>query len=1263
MSPPLPTVCKYFCLHHNFTTLGLSNNITCHDCLDPSGIAFKLAYDMTSAPTGLFYTLITLPQQGQPNCPLDSFMFLNHKHDLEAINITSSCLGINLGLFPIHDLKLETHAYIFNECKVQSLCTTMGPTDANIIVWSTFPDNLDQQKLGDFLDLLPVSDSNRTGLVATFSKSHSHLKAVLPNVQISLFGSNFKSAAMINEQELTFAKSTKLFENYRAKLTGRIKQANKWRRIPIEIHGTFSNRPGSIPHLLCQQITQYVDIFYNRTKLEIDNAEAVYNRAVSQFIKANITYNKHRQAKIESDDLVQQMEEENKRANDTQYLITEDLRVANDEIQNLQEKIDNICTIKQCPEVCIPQRVCEECKRNITIPVQGTCIFPCTKAENITVVTGSETVRRWEYVPQQRCNANPSCQVMRCVNTVTCEASFISQPVHYDRYIVETRLINTIANCDKPCSESVATAPVTALCCAEFICNSTEQDVDCLNENQRCVQTRTIIYSNLDDVEKNATKFLQSVDEAKRNATITKLRLSRIKANDAYAEKRFNQSKQAFTNANLTLQIATASLEKLRNRNQLAKLEKAKNLNTCRTTQASSFFKIKSVSFDTTIITESPSQLAVDVVIFMESQNITTNETLYIDFNDVDASLKQGAVTIIEKLILSQNTLFSRRDVSETGPHNNELYFKKKCADIKNIVYYIKELNASIFTVAASTISSVFSLKSNVLKLSQLINHSSSILNEELTIDYQQITDLTNKTLEFTNVKESGEIDELVKFMQEYLLSSQQLEIELGISIYQSWQAKMEDLHNQTKSAAGFPCIGFSGCLQKVVDTLDDLVSDIPLNGILSDFSNAAQSLMDLALLQNYNIVSAVTNAQKIYDIASNPVITDYWCASTPRIIIHPVKYLNATENTTIELSCKAEIDQFTSYQWKKDSIQLVNQKNSTLVLTNVTLSDSGNYTCVVTNQVGSTNSFIATVEILRFPSFLLEPNDVYEYLGNLNGATFQCNATGFPNPGYKWYFQPKGEKEFNEIPNSDQNVLVIVPPLPKDEGSYYCEAFIGNESVQSRIANLTVLQSTVVQIAQTVYLNFSYLSKVGETEMQSSGSGSELTFEEGMRQTNSYITNHFSGSGSGENQIGSGMNRVRNITITPYTKLALERNLLDVLNTLMSFGSTTVENISLSIVNPFNLTFSFTLYSHNINYSEDSFSKIHQLVPQAMVEWTNTWQKLQELLSISAFIITDNEYEYESMPSSLEVDVLQIICPTGKEVSSTNNLICGKLL
>ena len=96
--------------------------MTCYGCSDPSGIAFRLIYHIAGGTNGLFSTLLAIPQKGidpQYNCPHDSFIFLNRMHDLEAVSITSSCLGINLGLFPIHHL--DTYIYVFNECKLDSL--------------------------------------------------------------------------------------------------------------------------------------------------------------------------------------------------------------------------------------------------------------------------------------------------------------------------------------------------------------------------------------------------------------------------------------------------------------------------------------------------------------------------------------------------------------------------------------------------------------------------------------------------------------------------------------------------------------------------------------------------------------------------------------------------------------------------------------------------------------------------------------------------------------------------------------------------------------------------------------------------------------------------------------------------------------------------------------------------------------------------------------------------------------------------------------
>ena len=385
--------------------LGLNTNVTCHayECSDPSGISFKLVYHIAGATPGLFSSLLTIPQKGidpQHICSLDSFIFMDKNHDVEAVSMISSCLGINLGSFYIHDL--ETHIYIYNKCKINSLCINTHQTDANIIVWSTFPSSLPKLRLGHFLELLPVSNSNKTGLVATFSKDQNHLKAVLLNLRISLFDTTLKSEAIIDEQQLTFSRSVKLFDKYRVMLDGKINQMSNWENIAIEVQGTFLKNPDNIPKLLCYQIETYIDILYNRSKIQINNAEAVYNRALSWFIKANLTYNKHEINKNDISDQVKQLENQYKNVNDTLHFVTEELEMASDRVKELQEEIGNLCTIKQCPEVCIPQQICEECKKAVTVPIQGTCVFQCIKTENITVITGSEVAKRWEYKQQEK---------------------------------------------------------------------------------------------------------------------------------------------------------------------------------------------------------------------------------------------------------------------------------------------------------------------------------------------------------------------------------------------------------------------------------------------------------------------------------------------------------------------------------------------------------------------------------------------------------------------------------------------------------------------------------------------------------------------------------------------------------------------------------------------------------------------------------------------------------------------------------------------
>ena len=232
----------------------------------------------------------------------------------------------------------------------------------------------------------------------------------------------------------------------------------------------------------------------------------------------------------------------------------------------------------------------------------------------------------------------------------------------------------------------------------------------------------------------------------------------------------------------------------------------------------------------------------------------------------------------------------------------------------------------------------------NMREISNLIDSSSANLTWEVNIDAQRTADITNKDVAdirtVNNANTSKEINESLNLIQEHLSNGEELAKSLVNNLLHFWQVKMEDLHNQTESAAGFSCFGFPDCLQEVVDALNDLVNDIPSSNaaLLSSLPAAAKDLLDLALLENYSIISALTNTLKIYSIANSSALRENWCAGPPKIITQPVLNITSLGSTNIELSCKVEVEQFTTYQWRNDCVQLPNQRNSTLVLSNVGL-------------------------------------------------------------------------------------------------------------------------------------------------------------------------------------------------------------------------------------------------------------------------------------------------------------------------------------
>ena len=698
-------------------------------------------------------------------------MFLNNDHDLEAVSIVSSCLDINLRFFPILDL--ETNIYIFDECKIGPFCGIVSEEDANLMVWSKFPESISELNLGHFLKLLPVSNSNRTGLVVTFSRSTEQLKARLLNVKASLFDTMFNSVATIDNSELRFTKLINLYGRYPTEMTGSIEQISDWNSASLDIFGKFEKSSRNVPELICNQMEVYIEILYRRSQSRVQNAETVFNRTRSQFAAAEMTHMEREMAKNESHNQIQQAQRELIRINNIIQSFSSELENANDEVTNLMNQINELCTTMECPEICIPKRVCEKCMRDVGTLIQGTCTVSCTRFVTVTAIVGYRIVYGWGYGFVWRCYRYFYCRRIwwwriRCYRRVYCRRIYVFSFLRFYTPIVRQVIRGVTSVCHRPCSAVSVRAPVMAQCCANVGCSRREQDTNCLRQNQLCENTRNAVYENLAEEQRNATVILQSLDEAKANQRATLLRLMRYQANYNFTKRQFDESQQTLDEAKAALNIAASSFDRIKRDTKLDLLQNIRNAGTCGL--ASSYFEIKSVNFQVTIVTESPTILPLDITMFIPSSNRTVTETVNLDFYRLNMSLQQAAV-IVTNLVLNQrlSKRHTRNAANISTEDENYLHFQSRCTDIENILMYLRELNNSIFTIAETVASSKAELGDNMREISNLIDSSSANLTQKANIDVQKIANITNKNVAdvrtINNANTSNEVSELLNLM------------------------------------------------------------------------------------------------------------------------------------------------------------------------------------------------------------------------------------------------------------------------------------------------------------------------------------------------------------------------------------------------------------------------------------------------------------------------------------------------------------------
>ncbi|MCP4882681.1 MAG: PQQ-binding-like beta-propeller repeat protein, partial [Flavobacteriales bacterium] len=167
--------------------------------------------------------------------------------------------------------------------------------------------------------------------------------------------------------------------------------------------------------------------------------------------------------------------------------------------------------------------------------------------------------------------------------------------------------------------------------------------------------------------------------------------------------------------------------------------------------------------------------------------------------------------------------------------------------------------------------------------------------------------------------------------------------------------------------------------------------------------------------------------SNNLYAVNGSKIISNH-----PSIISHPVS-LNAKIGKSVLFSVKANSKFRMDYQWYKNGVEIINEKNEILSIDNIEKKDYADYSVKIKNEFGEIISRIAQLMPLGIsrlePEILAQPKDLAVKVGS--NAEFSVTAAGLEPLEYLWY------KNGVAIPAATKPVLKIDNFKFSDYGRY----------------------------------------------------------------------------------------------------------------------------------------------------------------------------------------------------------------------------------
>ena len=1058
-------------------------------------------------------------------------------------------------------------------------------------------------------DMPAMTTVYSTGSVGYVSRLHS--------ATLSVLGAMITSPIELENGVLNLDASIRAYNLYNTTVRVTAPTDVPWDRQALRVVGELQNSAIS-------EIENSVQTFVEknivmRAEQRRDNAESAYRRADEQLTMLEEEYSLRNRTLDQANDSYNEALDRLELTNDILAVAEGALEEASEELKTAQTELDNVCSENDCEDVVVSQTRCTMCFENVYTTSTFECYEPQVRQELVLQrVFPDRMYNSWEFVTCcfETCRYETQAIRVKVCSDVcrgVCKLVTRSEPV-YGR-----RPLQIIDRVRRNCVGQNITGQRIVDCCSEVTVpvENTDCKEECRNSRQAAVQglqrSRAELAAPFQKLE-NARSML-----AASRATLTMETLNR----DSALEMRDQ----------LTAPIATAKTARdISNNNRrkvLEELEKelrlAEQVN--QGMDQRSVFRIIRANFSILIDSTSPTQVPMMIEYESSALELTREVIVIFDFVSPQEINLRRLTEVIVADMLNTTSLRARRSASRSRRQVGELEFVEKsstqmefeanCADHSVLVDFVDQLMRSLNDIRENNEEAKGKLDISIAALrAKMEEQNRAHLNLDTLRDFFNVSrdDFGGNSPEPESSDYKEYLQQLIKIATDTIRS-------IDSSSFAMWQASTELLYNEIDSILGNPCSGYADCLEVVVDIAESLVNDLPASAqkirLTEEFEQSSLKFLTIATSMNLSLPDAIDTIAEFSILLQADVVSNYWCSSLPDITLQPPPRVNVSLGGDLVLNCSANSSLPVSVHWRKNGVPIPSANSYTFTLTGAQMLDSGNYTCVVTNAVGSSESLLTNVTVFELPEFFSVLEPVTTMVGNDSGAWFACNASGFPYPGWRWHFRSDLSQPWTEIAGEDTNELTISSPQFRDQGWYTCEAFNDHGFKRAEGVYLTVLPRTVSQFSLGVRFGL-HLSDNSDDMLE------DCSAEDVDRIISEYLSNQ------------------------------------------IELGRASVDSLSVSYdSNNTEFAVSFSLLSADATdrrIDTVSFEQIQNRALPSRGDVIRLKEFLQGAFSRDEVSFTCNIHQLVSSDNSLTFDVPAYRCPEGQELSS-DFLFCGRFL